>query len=304
MRTTHSLASVLLASFSLLVAPACGDDDSPGTPDGPAADGSGWDGRTADGPTMADAPPTPDAPPTIDAFAPDGGPGPDAVPAAIACWGVASPPTATFPLAMAGSLTGIASLGPPTAVAGATVEAWPRGGAARIAFDTTDSTGAFDVTIPGTGVMPAWDGYGKVIATGYITAYIYPPDPLWQDINNLAPVVMNDTIYSAVRTLGGVGMDAPTGGTAFVLVVDCLGNQVEGAVVSFNPPPRRVTYVNDAATPLPDTGLTSTSATGIAIGFDIAAGDTTVMVDYAGMRWQESVVRIYTNEHTLAIIHP
>ena len=241
-----------------------------------------------------DSPPgTPDAPGTADAR-PDADPlAPDAAPA-WACNGQPNPTIAMDPVDVAGTTVELSASGT-TPVPGATVDLFLAGGTDPIA--TTTSSGAAatftfdDIATGGT----ALEGYMRGTFTGgnRKIVYVFPPQPIWQNIDNALVTTASDGLVLAINLLYAEPDQADTNGAVGILVTDCLGNPLEGATVSTNPPGTQVLYRSAAGDP--DPALTSTGPDGIGIVFNVPPGDNVVVdATYQGYDMREHTIFVRT----------
>ncbi len=268
-----SFACVL--SFSLLAMAACGDDDAP----------AAFDAAPPDAAVI-------DAAPMIDAV-----PSPDARPADVSCSGD-TPPKVTVPdpLTVAGVVEDIETDAP---IVGATVTA--RDGQ-DLVVDTTESAagGVYQLSIP-TGAVPV-QGYIKIVAVGYGTANLFAPDPLQTNV----PSLNLNMFKTATLDLFGFLFDDvnPERAIMAIGVIDCMGNDVEGAVITISnaDASTQLQYVGDSG--LPDEALTATTSQGAALAANVPIGEFTVNASINGVPFQSVTVKSFAGQVTLTQIHP
>jgi hypothetical protein len=153
------------------------------------------------------------------------------------------------------------------------------GGSTPVA--TTTSAGATadwainDLPTGGTAI----DGYvrGTFPGAGRKTVYVYPPQPLFQSVDNVLVTTASQTTLDIINAFINPDHD-PNNGAVGVLVTDCLGNPLEGATVSANGSTGPILYRNASGTP--DPSATSTGPDGIGIVFNVPPGNA-VVVDAA-----------------------
>jgi hypothetical protein len=271
MRTKLWLGVIL--STSALAACGGGGDD----PDAPV-------NPNIDSPTgTADA--SPDGRPDADPLAPDAAP-------AWACNGQPNPTTAAATINVGGTTVEIATSGS-TPVPNTTVDLFLAGGSTPVA-STTSAGGTADWVIndlPTGGV--ALDGYvrGTFPGTGRKFVYVYPPQPLFQSVDNVVVTTASDTTLELINLVFLDPDHDPNNGAVGVLVTDCLGNPLEGATVSAAGATGPVLYRNAAGNP--DATATSTGPDGIGIVFNVPPGNA-VLVDatYQGYDMRQHTITV------------
>lgn len=238
---------------------------------------------------------------TADAAAPDAAPGapdadlssPDAQPGAFVCNGQPNPTTAPATISISGSTDEISATGY-SPVSGATVDLFLAGGITPVG--TTMSTG-IDATwafndIATSGI--ALDGFLRATfpAGNRKTVFVYPPRPIFEDNANVVVATVSQDLIDLVinPALADPDQDPALGGIG-VLVTDCLGNPLAGAVVTTSPAGTQVLYRNAAGEP--DPTATSTGPDGIGIVFNVAPGNVVVDALYQSydMRQHTIVVK-------------
>ena len=265
-----------------------------------AACGGGGDDPDAAGGTVDSPSGTADA--RIDAYT-----GPDAPPGAFTCNGQPIPNTAPATVDIAGTTVEI-GLGGQTAVPNTILAVFVAGSTTPL--DSTTSSGAtaaFQFTGLPTGGVPV-DGYLRGTFPGARkTSYVYPPTPIYQDIDNALTVTVSETTADLLPAL--IEPDQlDTNGVVGIMVVDCLGNPIEGAVVSTAPAGNAAVMYRDAAG-TPSTVQGHTGPDGIGIVFNVPAGDATVDVTYMSYNMREHVIQVRpfggtANAITTTIVQP
>jgi hypothetical protein len=188
----------------------------------------------------------------------------------LTCNGVALPTTAPAMVNLSGTvektdLTGMSG------VAGATVEFFASSGGSALATTTTDSTGAFSVTVPTGGVPLA--GYFHASAATFVDTYWYPPTPFYQDSTNVPISLLTPATIGQLEYFSGMVTHTPGLGRIGMDVFDCAGHPIAGAVVSSNPAPGKITYV---VAGFPSTTATATDPSGTAFMHNVPAGQVTL----------------------------
>lgn len=272
---TKSRLGVILATLALA---ACGDNRSGGPIDAPVGHPDSPGG-------------TPDAPPDGPPGPPDADPtSPDAEPGAFVCNGQPNPTTAPATVDISGSTAEISATGYDP-VPGATVDLFLAGGVTPVATTTSagvDATWAFNDFVTG-GV--ALDGFLRAtFATGNRkTVFVYPPRPIFENTNNVTVATVSQDLIDLVinPALANPDQDPANGGVG-VLVTDCLGNPLAGAVVTTTPAGTQVLYRN--ATGEPDPTATSTGPDGIGIVFNVPPGNVVVDAGYQAYDMREHTI--------------
>jgi hypothetical protein len=292
MRTMLRLAAVIVSTSALAACGGGGDD--PDAPVNPQIDGP---------PGSADARPDAPGPPDADPLTPD------AMPGAFTCNGQPNPTTAPASVVIAGTTVEL-SLGGTTPVPNTTVDLFVAGNPTPVATTTSSGgTAAFtfnDVPTGGNAV----DGYmrGTFPNATQKIVYVFPPQPIFQDIDNALVTTASNSILVGLNLIYVEPDQADTNGAVGVLVTDCLGNPLEGATVSTNPPGSQVLYRNAAGDP--DMAATSTGPDGIGIIFNVPPGDTvTVDAAYQAFNMREHTIFVRpvagaTNSISTTIVIP
>lgn len=216
---------------ALAAVTACGDDDGDDNNNG-----------QIDAPVAIDAAPA-DAPI-------DGGPI-DATPVQYDYSCAANPaPTVAPGTIVASGIVAEQGLSGSTPVNGATAEAVSSGGAV---VDTaiTGANGAFSLDIP-TGNAP-FDGHLRLTATGLRRTLLFPPAPLALSLTDAPAVMVSNTTFGFVSSLGEAPQDDTVNGALLVVVSDCTGELVGDAVVTVTQNGTAVGDVIDLGALLPGT---------------------------------------------------
>lgn len=248
-------------SFLFLLA-ACGDDDGNG-------------GNVADAAVIDASGDEADASTTPDAAVADAMPTPDAQPSNLDCAGDPLPDTAPMTLTVSGVVQNVLGNG----VAGATVEA--RRTADDALIDTSGPTamnGAYTLTEDDTGQVPL-EAYLVATHDQNRTTYIYPPVPLASDQADV-PVIMLDSFFYDLLLDAADPPQNPDNGVVTLVVVDCDGNPVEGAVVTSSTS-SQVVYGDD--TMFPNDSYSATSPSGIAYIYNVPPTETEVGASVSGV---------------------
>jgi hypothetical protein len=277
--------SLSIAAFTI----GCGDDSATG--------GSGTGGSTTDGggptsTTTTAASMTTTATTTTSAAGGAGGGGP------FGCLGDPLPNTAPAMITLGGASNTVGINGQ-TPLAGVLVEVFQGASTTPITTATTDAQGAY-TTMLTTGGTPL-DGYIKGTKATYKDTYVYPPYPLYQDVDNAAVLLITQNTFTLLNGLSGAQDQAPTNGFIGVLVVDCDNNPVAGATVSSNPPGSDVRYNQDG---IPNGTPTSTDTDGLAYIFNVPAGMVTVDAMAGGNSLREHTINARANVITTTIVAP
>lgn len=259
-----------LALVPILAASACGDDGG----------GADVDSSVSVSDASVDAPSTPDAAPTIDAM-----PTPDARPAALGCLGDPIPNPSVDTVTVSGEAFTV-GIGGQTAIEDATIQAYSAADDQPIsgATDTSDAQGLWSITTD-VGSEPL-DAYVVASHEMQFDTYLFPPSPIFEDLGGASIIMLNQTSLNLLADLIGVTLD-PAEGMLLVVVLDCEGNPVEGASVTSVPAAGDTAYMNGQ---FPSTNTTETDSTGIAMLFNVPAGDVEVDATVMGMSLREHTV--------------
>lgn len=262
-----------LALVPILAASACGDDG-----------GADVDSSVSVSDASVDAPSTPDARPTFDAMPPV-----DARPAALGCLGDPIPNPVVDTITVSGQAVAI-TMGGQEALADVTVQAYDADDQAIDgALDTSDAQGDWSITAD-VGNEPL-DAYMRGNLDGYLDTYLFPPTPLYEDLTGASVIMLTP---QTLQLLGLLGLSQDNDkGVVLVVVLDCDGNPVEGASVTTTPAAGITAYIEDGA---PSTSATATDSSGVAMLFNVPAGDVEVDATVMGMSLREHTVRVLTVE--------
>jgi hypothetical protein len=305
-----SIVALSLVS-ALMIGAACGS--STPTPAGPGSDAgevvpdSGFPdsgiqpdagtpdaGMPPDGGVPPDGGIPPDGGTVPDGGAPDSGtPGFD-----FSCVGAASPTSAPNPLSLGGTLTDLTS---GNGQAGITAEAHLVAGDALLGTTTTNTAGAYSLSIANPSASPV-DAYLQFTppGAGPLRTFLYPPEPFSANATALDSSTTNTTTLSLLYGLAGMSLNAADG-TSLVLVTDCAGAPIPGATVGFSPAAGRVVYLSNG---LPSTGATETDLTGLALGLNVPPGNSTITASFQGTSLKSHVILIRGGSITQTSIHP
>jgi len=271
------LASIVTA---LSLAPACGGGNGNGAAADAAAGG-------ADAPVSADAASPPDAAPPIDAE-----PSVDARPANLDCLGTSLPDTAPDPLTITGTVynPGIPGITNDTLIVGADVESFLRGDETTPIATATSTTGGAFVLSASNGSQTPVNAYVRTTESGYWSTYLYPPTPVFENQTGVQVVMTTNTQAGLLQNLTGVTID-PEKGWVSVLVLDCNGDPVEGATVTSSPAAGDTAYQDAGG--VPSTSASATSASGVALLFNVPVGDVELDATVSGMILRANTVQVH-----------
>jgi len=216
--------------------------------------------------------------------------GPDA---RFACLGQTLPTTAPPAIVVTGRVTDIVTHNP---VSNASVFAFRTGDTTTVAADTTSTPGDYIVSIA-TGGTP-FDGYLRVSASGFMSSYAYPAQPLRADtVNDI--VMITPTEFSLLAAAASI---TPQAGKGFIGIVvkDCTGAPVSGATVTTNP--AGTVLYNVAG--VPSSSASSTGPDGIGYIANVTAGDIVVRATASGHTLRQHTVNARADAITLTEIRP
>lgn len=212
------------------------------------------------------------------------------------CAGDVAPTSAVDPLTVAGAVTDLISGNP---LAGATVEARRLAGGTLLDTDTTAGDGSFSLTASTGGTPLA--AYLQLAASGYPATYFYPADPFAADVAGVGVRAINSSSLALAYVFAGIGAQTPGTGTSAAIVTDCNGVAIAGATVGFSPAAGALRYLS-GGTPSPS--ATSTDASGIAIGFNAPAGNTSVSAQFNGVSLESHGFVVTAGGLIGTLIHP
>ena len=194
---------------SLLVAlAACGGSGNK-SPDAALHDGS-LDGEGIDSKVFQDAPPG-----NYD----------------FSCFGMTGPNTAPDPISIAGTTEEITTSGL-APVADVVVSAFKGNSGGAVGTATSAADGTFTITGIATGGVPL-DGHLQAPKATYRTTYLYPGNPLADNLQGAPVVMFSDQLFGLLTTqLLGVTQDDTANGVVFALLTDCSFMPISGGDVS------------------------------------------------------------------------
>jgi hypothetical protein len=220
----------------------------------------------------------------------------------FSCSGAPDPTTAPDPLTVSGTLTDFQSS---AAIADVLVSGRLRATDMEIASTTTASDGSFTLTAASGGAPVDAYVFFDDQDTMYPDTYLYPPDPMAENVTDLGAGTISESTLSLVYGVFVTGGHVAGTGTTIVLVVDCAGTPIEGATVSFSPAPGQLSYFDGTT---PQSGP-ATYDNGVAFGFnapvpDPTAPDTEVSATFMGVDLESHTFGVFAESITATIIHP
>ncbi len=268
---------------------------------GALATGCGGGGSSADA-GGADA--RIDSAPAIDAVLPDG-PLPDAPPISRAC--PADPtviPAGTTVITLSGTVSDVSD----DPIATATIDVFAIG-SPDVPLATTISgvDGAYTVAVPVVAGAPALAAYARVRHADFVTNFIYPPDPIADDLA-FDPILFDanslDLLYGV---LAGSERMADRSTFATVLL-DCEFTPINGATLTVTPAAEDVIYLDvSGGLPVPENDG-NTGASGVALAINVPLGMVAVGGAYAGVPLESHEVGSFVDGKdpamTTTIVHP
>jgi hypothetical protein len=116
---------------------------------------------------------------------------------------------------------------------------------------------------------------------------------MFEDANNVVVATVSQDLIDLVinPALANPDQDPAKGGIG-VLVTDCLGNPLAGAVVTTNPAGTQVLYRNAAGEP--DPTATATGPDGIGIVFNVPPGNVVVDAGYQSYDMRQHTILVKT----------
>ncbi len=185
-----------------------------------------------------------------------------------------------------------------TPVQGITVAAYSNAAPSTVVvMTTTDASGNYSLVIPTMG-KPV-DGFIKATKSGYMDTYLYAPAPLVADFNMASLNMLTPSEYSLLSgTLCGVTQDTAKA-TVAVEVIDTANATVAGAMVASSPAASKVCYDQGG---FPNKSATMTDTDGVAIMFNVTAGNTMVSATKTGATFQTHSVNAIAGAFTTTLI--
>jgi hypothetical protein len=226
----------------------------------------------------------------IDAFVPL-----DAPPGAYGCLGKPVPPVAPNPIMVTGkadTLSGSTIVG----VAGVSVKVLKPDGT-MLTSTTTAADGSYSFSLPSAG-RPV-DMYLRASLSGDRDTTLFPATPLYGSSDGGVLIMIKQSDFDLLATFSGTSQDAAKGAIG-VVVVDCDGKVLPGAKVTTSPA-GDVVYVKGMA---PDTTATMTDASGVALVFNVPAGNVTISAAVGGMTLRSHTVNALAGVTTTTAIRP
>ncbi len=192
-----------------------------------------------------------------------------------------APTTAPTEIVLSGNVSEV-TLGGATPVTEATVEAVGITNDQPVASTTSAAQGAFSLTVQ-TGGVPL-DGYARLTKTGLRRTVVYPPAPLSASFAGLPAPMASQSTFGTLASLAGATQDDTTNGALLVLVTDCAGDAVDGAIVTATQGGTAVGTVID---------LGELGQPGAFAVFNVPAGVTTVGATYDGQAFRSHDVKAF-----------
>lgn len=253
---------------------ACGDDSNSDDTTDQTTDNDADETDNTDMVMIDAAPPDApiDAPPVLI----------DAAPIDDTCADNPAPTTAPATIVLSGTAQEV-SLGGSNNVADATIEAVSVSNDQPVATTTSGAGGAFSLSVP-TGGTPL-DGYARISKTGFRRTAVYPPAPLAASFEGLPAPMVTPATFANLELFAGVEQNDETNGALLVLVTDCAGNPVNGAVVTATQNGAAVGTLLDLSDAQP----------GAYAFFNVPAGVTNVGATYNGQTFRAHDVKAFAN---------
>ena len=234
--------------------------------------------------------------------APDAANATDAAPSASAfdCAGQAPPDTVTAPpIVIAGTLAEATTNGVVALTQSAHVAALNYSDDSVIREG--DFVQTFSITDPAASTTPL-DAYIKAEVTGYLDAYVFPPGPIAQSLDNTPIIMLSNTVFGFISLLTGIATQAGTG-TFTIAIVDCEGASVPGAVVSISPSVGTLKYADASGLPgMAD--FDSTQDAGIVYAFNLPPGEYTVSASVGAVDLRDNTVKAFGDSISTIVVAP
>jgi len=212
------------------------------------------------------------------------------------CLGKSIPSTAPDPVTLSGSAVTINTSFQVTGLANATIVAEHADGTV-IGMTTTDGSGGYSLSLP-TGGVPL-DVHLEGSASTYRPSALYPAVDLYQNSAAGLVVIVTQAIFNDLAEISGVTQDSSNGAVG-VVVLDCNGSAVAGAVVDI--PGGTVVY--QGSNGVPNGAAIMTGSDGLALVFNVPAGSATLSATVGSMQLRSHVITAEAGVTTTAAIQP
>jgi len=316
------VAVVLIASLAIACSAESGGGTDAGTGGGldtgmqPGADASGGQGGGAGqggagGTGGSGGAGAVDPGPGPDGGGPDGGgpeaagnvdgPRPDTAGADMSsCVGKPDPTTAKDPLRFHGTVVSYDQM----PLGGVTVRVLRLNNNAQLGMVQTAADGTFSVDVP-SGGKPV-SAYLTFSLAGYVNTSFFQADAFAEDPNFPIAVFTSSQLGFLYMFSGsGISYD-PARGTVAQGVVDCNGNPVEGATLSFSPAAAKIVYQSGDRTPMYRQSTTYANGFGLGLGLPAMANGQPIQVGATAMgkAFKSYTARTYPGQLTVTVVHP
>lgn len=183
-------------------------------------------------------------------------------------------------------------------VAGLTVAAYSSAAPSTVVvMTTTDANGMYTLAVPTMG-KPV-DGFIKATKSGYIDTYLYPPAPLTADFSSASLNMLTPSEFGLLSgTLCAVTADNAKA-TVALEVVDASMQTVMGATVSSSPAASKECYDQGG---FPNKSATATDTDGVAVMFNITAGQVMVSAAKSGATFKSHTINATAGAFTTTLV--
>ena len=165
-----------------------------------------------------------------------------------------------------------------------------------VATATTDSSGAFSLTISTNGAPV--DGYLKATKSGEVDAYVYPPIAMTADYGMATVGMVSSSNFNLLRQFEG----AQSGkGVVVLVVLDATAtNAIQGADATSSPSAGKTVYMDNNGQPFA-TGSTNTD--GLAFLFNVSpSAPVTVGATKSGMTFRSHALTARADAMTTTMV--
>jgi hypothetical protein len=172
----------------------------------------------------------------------------------------------------------------------------------------SDNQGRYVLLVPTGGVSQSW--IFQYDNPGYLSSVVVPDvpldhaalgadNPLWSVGDGpVWTASAQDSVYAAA----GLARNS-TKGTINIAVRECDGTPIEGAVVTVNPPPEKLTYIDAGG--VPTTGISGTGPPyTFGLAFNTQPGLTKISASKAGRVFVDQTVFVVGGTMTIAVVRP
>ena len=198
------------------------------------------------------------------------------------------------PLSITGTTVDLPTFGSAQPTAGVSIEASTMLDGQPMAQTSSAEDGGYALALPSGGEPVR--AYITLRKPGMLPTVLVPDGPLDADLVALYSPVTSDSTVSSLYLAGGV-VRKSAAGTLGIMVVDCDGTPVPGAVVTVAPPPAAMLYTDDAGSACPSSD--ATGAAGLVYALGVPLGTISVTAAKPGVTFFSHEITILDNTHVM-----